>query len=513
MTWRDKPGASARAKTSRARKSKSASGSPHNGREPWVSFWNYPGLVDLVRDDTESLCFFVVEDNGRSSLVEKLTINEKCIEPPRSLLFDAPTGRSLSLTNESDCDLFSALVGFVHEHVQLPGDRGIEYQVLAAWVMHTYLLEHFEASPYLFFTGAFESGKSRASEVLKVLARHGLFTVGLTGAALFRANEYNRPSLFLDELHLSKDHTDFRDLLNARYKRGGKVVRVNTDRPGPDSLESFEVFGPTVISTTASLPQTVRSRCLTFSMLSANRPIQDKIDRETAALLRDRLTAFRSRHLLGALSRPEKQSYNGRLREIMTPLHQIILMACPEVEADFIRYIGSVGAEQKAELQGDDDCEVVRAILAVRASIVDGVVEVRTITSSVNSGREAGDLVPPWKIGQCLSRLGFKAVPHHGGGRSRFVDEARLDRLAIKYGLVPEPLPTPSQPVPKVAGNRETPDDDRESGDRVPPVEGNPVPTPSQGSLVEDGTGDGVGQGSGEPEAYEPGLDQELLEK
>ncbi len=409
----------------------------------WVQFWDSPGLVDIVRDK-DALRFLVLE-NGQPALRDKLAVQGEEVVPPSDLLYDAPTVKCLDYLQEQDRVLFVDVVNFIYDHVQTPQDSEIERRVLAAWVFHTYSLEKFQATPYLYFKGAFGSGKTRANATLQNVARHGLSTVGLTGAALFRVSEYYRPSFFVDELHLSKDASDIKDLLNARYKRGTKIVRINTDRKGLDQVEAFEVFGATGISTTAGLPQTLESRSLIFPMLDNSRKVRDHIDLAAAAVLRDRLTAFRARHLLGTLPMTTRQPYGGRLREIMTPLHQVLLLACPDAEADFVKYVLCSGAEQKAELQGSLDCEVVRALHDAEPALGDGVVEVSFVVDAVNAGRKDSEKVDSGSVGRCLKKLGFNPVPRHGAARARYVPQDRLDRLAVKYGLM-EPSANPSLP-------------------------------------------------------------------
>lgn len=425
---------------------------PKPKRPAWVNFWDHPDLVDLVVDPFGAVKFLLRTDRGLV-LDDELTFRSDTAKPFTTELYPLPTSRAVEFLAEDDELLFSDLCRFIKAHVELPRDQPVEYAVLAAWVLHSYLMERFTSTPYLYFFGPFESGKTRANSTLRQLARHGLSTVGITEAALFRANEFYRPSFFLDELHLGKDSSSLLDLLNARYKRGMRIVRVNCDKTGPDSLESFEVFGPTSISTTASFLPTLQSRCLTFSMMGNRRQVRDDIDLDGAAYLRDRLTGFRARHFQGNLPKPSERAGSGRLSELVGPLHQMIVLAQPGLEPAFVAYVTELNAARKAELQQDSiESEVVAALMEIQQEIVDGKFEPRVIARAVNRNREPNEIVHPRKIGQVLKRLGFPAVPHHGETRMRFFNQERYGRLVQKFGLKPPESHVPMSQAPAPNG-------------------------------------------------------------
>ncbi len=83
-------------------------------------------------------------------------------------------------------------------------------------------------------------------------------------------------------------------LISSRYKRGIKVPRVNTNKKGEDQIEYYNVFGPLVICTTESIPDTIESRCIVFLMQRNSKvEVEKLIDNEWARWLRDELTLFR----------------------------------------------------------------------------------------------------------------------------------------------------------------------------------------------------------------------------
>ena len=73
--------------------------------------------------------------------------------------------------------------------------------VAALWVVHTWVLETFDYTPYLHVHSAEKrSGKSRLLDVLALLVRDPWRTAGVSLAALFRKVERDHPTLLYDEI-------------------------------------------------------------------------------------------------------------------------------------------------------------------------------------------------------------------------------------------------------------------------------------------------------------------------
>ena len=107
--------------------------------------------------------------------------------------------------------------------------------LIAAWIIHTWVFNAFDYTPYLFvFSAANRSGKSRLLEVIQQLAKNPVLTPGSSSAALMRSvDENNPPTMLLDEVDTiySKKGGDAeaentRRFLNAGYRRGAKFLRA-----------------------------------------------------------------------------------------------------------------------------------------------------------------------------------------------------------------------------------------------------------------------------------------------
>jgi hypothetical protein len=353
--------------------------------------------------------------------------------PQQANLVTLPTERFLELTFEDNSDLFDELEGFIRDHLDL--QDGFGYKVLGLWALHTWLLDRFNTSPIIHFLGPYASGKSRGGDVLSNLARRGLSTVNLTGAPIFRVSALYQPTFVIDEVKLSgKDRDrDILELLNARFQIGRKVIRINTDKVGLESINEFDVFGATVLCGLDELPETPRSRSIVFSMEQNVRNVSRNLDLKRAEILRDKLCAFRSRHLEERMPETERFTKDGRLGDAIEPLHQILKLVRPDIESDFIEFFKKMEKEKREETFDSFDAEAVRALLKCRDKVEQGKILVSDVTDSFNEGKNEPDRLSIRTIGRVLTRLGLKKTRTTGGIHARFWDEKRIKRLCKKF--------------------------------------------------------------------------------
>lgn len=336
---------------------------------------------------------------------------------------------------ESDGTLFKEVEGFIYDHLNLSEDFG--YKILTFWIFHTWLLDKFNTSPIIHFLGPYASGKSRGGDTLGALSKRGLCTVNLTGAPIFRVSELYQPTFVIDEVKLTgKDRDrDILELLNARFQRGRKVIRINTDKSGLESIQEFDVFGATVLSGLDELPETPRSRAIVFIMEQNVRPVARSLDSKRADVLRDRLCAFRGRYIEEKMPKVDRFVKDGRLADAIEPLHQILKLVKPELETDFVEYFKNVEIERCEETFDSFDAEVVKALIKCRDKIDNGKVLVLDVAENFNQDKTESEQLNKRTIGRVLSRLGLKKTRTTGGIHARFWNEKRIERLCQKYGL------------------------------------------------------------------------------
>lgn len=193
-----------------------------------------------------------------------------------------------------------------------------EHQAIAValWVLHTYIFEECETTPYLHVKSATkQSGKTRLFEVLALIAAGAWSAVEASEAALFRTIDKRRPTLLLDEIDAAfgKDPTmtqGIRGLLNAGYRKHATVPRcVGNDF----AVADFKVYCPKAFAGIGDrLPDTVTDRSIPIELKrrapGERTPERFRFARAKADLvpLAARLTAWGAEHAkaIGA-SEPE----------------------------------------------------------------------------------------------------------------------------------------------------------------------------------------------------------------
>jgi hypothetical protein len=135
---------------------------------------------------------------------------------------------------------------------------------VALWVLHTYVFDVFDTTPYLNVSSAAkQSGKTRlVCEVLPLLVARPWVIAEPSEAVLFRKVHKDRPTLLLDEIDATfgkdlKTTEGIRAIYNLGYRRGAKVPRCVGNSHEPFD---FDVFCPKAFAGLKGLPDTVRDR-------------------------------------------------------------------------------------------------------------------------------------------------------------------------------------------------------------------------------------------------------------
>jgi hypothetical protein len=97
------------------------------------------------------------------------------------------------------------------------------YRLLALWIIHTYVVDEFEYTGYIFaHSPEPESGKTRLLEVLEVLIENSSgILVSPSESVLFRTAQGH--TQFLDEVDTWTNKDQLRSVLNAGYQHSGQV--------------------------------------------------------------------------------------------------------------------------------------------------------------------------------------------------------------------------------------------------------------------------------------------------
>lgn len=140
--------------------------------------------------------------------------------------------------------LVERIADFIERYVLVPSPE--IYQLISLWVLSTYLMDIWEYTGYLFFHSAEpQSGKSRALEVLELLVSNSSgILVSPTESVLFRMEDKTQ---FMDEIDTWTNKEDLKGVLNAGFRRGGIVPRME-QAFGSYVLKEYHVFNPRVMA-------------------------------------------------------------------------------------------------------------------------------------------------------------------------------------------------------------------------------------------------------------------------
>lgn len=150
--------------------------------------------------------------------------------------------------------------------------------IIALWIIGTYIHKSFETFPYLFFNAMRGSGKSRALKLITALSYNGQVLASLTEAVLFRTEG----TLAIDEFESlgSKDKQALRELLNACYKQGLKIMRMKKKKVlGQEEqvVEEFEPYRPIIMANIWGIEEVLGDRCLTIILEKSNNSVFTKL--------------------------------------------------------------------------------------------------------------------------------------------------------------------------------------------------------------------------------------------
>ena len=211
-------------------------------------------------------------------------------------------------------EALEATRGLITRYVYLPLPE--QADAIALWVAHTWVVEHFQATPYLaVLSPEKRSGKTRLLDVLELLVARPWRVVTPSEAVVFRKVQADKPTLLLDEVDCifgpkaPATYEGLRALLNAGYRKGTTVPRC-VGEGKTLRVENFEVYCPKAFAGIGHLPDTVSDRSIIVQMI--RRAPDEHVERfrqreaeERAAPIRSLLEVW-SRQAVGlGKARPE----------------------------------------------------------------------------------------------------------------------------------------------------------------------------------------------------------------
>src|SRR5262245_42949420 len=239
-------------------------------------------------------------------------------------------------------ELLNAISAILRRYVVFPLQE--QANVIALWVVHTWLIDAFDYTPYLnVFAAAKRSGKSRVLEVLELLCRNPELTQSGSSAALIRSiDEAKPPTFLLDEVDgifgkkNDAEAENTRRFLNAGFKRGAKFLRCVGQGAALEAKKFPAFCAKALAGIGRCLPDTVLDRSLPIEL--ERQPREKKAERFREREVRPVVEPIRAElealsHQPGLIdtlraSRPMlPEQLNDRAQDICEPLLAIADLA------------------------------------------------------------------------------------------------------------------------------------------------------------------------------------------
>jgi hypothetical protein len=168
--------------------------------------------------------------------------------------------------------LVAELVAALRDYLVMTDEQ---YLVVALWIIHTYLVDRVEQTPYLAVTSPEKHcGKTRLLEVLQLLVNVPWFCTLPSESVFYRKIDKVQPTVLLDETDAifspktAPLYEGLRAAINAGTRRG---VTVDRCIAGGAGFESFSVYCPKVLAGIGSLPDTIADRSIPIRLARKTR--------------------------------------------------------------------------------------------------------------------------------------------------------------------------------------------------------------------------------------------------
>ena len=341
---------------------------------------------------------------------------------------------------DTDSDLFDSLVEWHQRASKLPSLS--HYQLVALFVLHTWLADLVDYSPYLCFESRDpERGKTRTGQAIAWVSYRGIHTETLQEANLFRWSDSLQATIFFDVRDLWKkaEKRGSDDILLGRFQRNGpKVARVLDPQAGAfKGVTYFDCYGATILAINETLREPLKSR--TIGIVPPEASGKYPTMRETDALtLKARGAAFRARHLLHPIPEVDKPA-DGRLGDIMQPLAMMASIVGGDLPNVFPSIVRIFRRDRMAERAETFEARIIGAVQRAVSDghMVEGILPTSAVLPILNEGLPEDRQFTVQRLGVRLRNLGFPdgKVPGSDGLRGRRIDLDQLDALKRKYGL------------------------------------------------------------------------------
>jgi hypothetical protein len=384
-------------------------------REQRVSIAQENWLVETVVSPKGRFQFAV---SGKPQPIDFVEVSGEEFDPPYYLQEMWETGLvkfpSHAAPYGSTAQLLVEIKEFICRYANVPKEW---LDIVALYILMTWVYDRFTAVPYLRFLGEPGTGKTRLTHLCAATSYKATIASGnITGPALFRTIDMVRGTMAVDEgdFKNSEEWSDITKVLNNGYTTGTPIVRCQ--RSGSDfDPHAIHVYGPKIISTRSRFgDEALESRCLTFETreepLPEHIPLQLPLSFEReACALRNKLLRWRFDNF------HRTEAREAGMRHLFPRTGQIgasLAAVAPTEESrnGLIAFLSDNDAGRRKE---SPKAIVLQALHDLRTSGLGltsatvGLVATKATELSKDLG---GDEISPKKAGGILRSLGF--VPH-----------------------------------------------------------------------------------------------------
>ncbi len=340
----------------------------------------------------------------------------------------------------SDESLLGEIRSFIHRHVDL--SPSFE-EIVAHYVLLTWVYDQFNELPYLRVRGDYGSGKSRFLLTVGSLCWKPIFASGAsTVSPLFRLIDQVGGTLIVDEADFwaSDERTEIVKILNNGNAKGFPVLRSEVSPSKEFSPRAFNIYGPKVVATRHPFEdEALESRCLTEVLgtrpLRRDIPISLPKAFETEAdALRNKLLRYRFANLNMELSETEidNSGLEPRRMQILRPLLQVAVNedAKAAMREFFLKDSGFSHNRDRANS---------RQVLSVVSDLMRSPSDQLTVGAIADRLNASVDhptrqVSHKW-VGSVLRRLGVEPKKSNGVYKISMSDFGRITELLTQYGV------------------------------------------------------------------------------
>lgn len=340
--------------------------------------------------------------------------------------------------HEPTQDLLDGLTGFINRYCDVPP---LWEQIMAHYVLMTWVYDRFSAVPYLRFLGEPQSGKTRCLMTCAYLSYKSVIGGGSTSSsAFFRLLDVWRGTFVIDEADYGKSDlwADIIKILNSGYMRGLPVLRSEKVGTGYDPC-AYDVYGPKILSTRKEFDDiALESRCLTLR--TQDRQISSRIPRQIpddfyseALELRNRCLQWRLDNWLAVSGRQDELlTLNPRLTQITVPLWSVSPSASFKI--DFLDFLSSAAREVRENSHTALIVEAIRqaTVNSVQWPAMVAIKDLAETATTVAQDWGADVKFTPKSAGGLVRSLGFTTFRNRSGVYEFVLTKEKLAELIAR---------------------------------------------------------------------------------